>query len=125
MDFRSHRIGVRAAPVLRTFYNSFVANTWLPTVSLHMKPTTSQWQIPIGIQLVPGGLLRLGMLLTRESTRWLAKVGMSEEALKSLLSVRGEDTAEFQGEYFNPRFLSMDVKYRPSTQVCRDHCGYS
>lgn len=64
-----------------------------------MGPTTSQWQIPIGLQLVPGGLLGLGMLLTKESTRWLAKVGKTDEALKSLIWVRGGDTAEVQEEY--------------------------
>ncbi|KAK9425289.1 putative Quinate permease [Seiridium unicorne] len=69
-------------------------------VSIHMGATTSQWQIPIGLQLVPGGILGLGMLLTRESTRWLAKKGRRDEALQSLLWVRGgENTTEVQEEF--------------------------
>lgn len=65
-----------------------------------MGATTSQWQIPIGLQLVPGGILGLGMLLTKESTRWLAKTGKIDEARKSLIWVRGgEDTTEVREEY--------------------------
>ena len=68
-------------------------------VSEHMGPTTAQWRVPVGLQLVPGGILGLGMLLTKESTRWLAKVGRREEALESLIWVRGgELTAEVQQE---------------------------
>lgn len=69
-------------------------------VSSHIPPSTKQWQIPIGLQLVPGGILGLGMLLTKESTRWLAKRGRTEEALESLVWVRGgEDTVEVREEY--------------------------
>ncbi|KAF4969975.1 hypothetical protein FSARC_2877 [Fusarium sarcochroum] len=68
-------------------------------VAEHMGPTTAQWRVPVGLQLVPGGILGLGMLLTKESTRWLAKVGRREEALESLVWVRGgELTAEVQQE---------------------------
>jgi MFS family permease len=38
-------------------------------VSKNFSATSKQWQIPVAFQLVPGGLLGLGMLLTRESTR--------------------------------------------------------
>jgi len=69
-------------------------------VSLHLKPGTKQWQIPVGLQLVPGGILGLGMLLCKESTRWLAKRGRTEEGLQSLIWVRGgDDTAEVRAEY--------------------------
>jgi MFS family permease len=54
-----------------------------------MKPSTKQWRIPVGLQALFGGMLGLGMLLTKESTRWLAKVGRHDEALKSLVWVRG------------------------------------
>ncbi|KAF4464440.1 sugar transporter [Fusarium albosuccineum] len=68
-------------------------------VAEHMPATTAQWRIPVGLQLVPGGVLGLGMLLTKESTRWLAKVGRHEEALESLVWVRGgELTPEVQKE---------------------------
>ncbi|CAJ2499697.1 Uu.00g025500.m01.CDS01 [Anthostomella pinea] len=68
-------------------------------VSEHLGPTTRQWQIPIGLQLVPGGILGLGMLLTKESTRWLAKTGQTEKAMESLVWVRGENSTEVQEEF--------------------------
>ncbi|KAI1078940.1 putative MFS sugar transporter [Whalleya microplaca] len=68
-------------------------------VSEHLGPTTQQWQIPIGLQLVPGGILGLGMLLTKESTRWLAKSHRTDEAMKSLIWVRGGDSIEVQEEF--------------------------
>ena len=49
--------------------------------------------------MVPGGLVGLGMLLIKESARWLAKRGRDDEALKSLIWVRGEDTAEVRAEH--------------------------
>ncbi|KAJ4358375.1 uncharacterized protein N0V89_002957 [Didymosphaeria variabile] len=64
-----------------------------------MAPSTRQWRIPVGLQLLFGGLLGLGMLFTKESTRWLAKVGRHDEALKSLIWVRGgEYDQEIQAE---------------------------
>lgn len=69
-------------------------------VAKHMEPSTTQWRIPVGLQLLPGGILGLGMLLTKESTRWLAKVGRHEDALESLVWVRGgELTTAVQAEY--------------------------
>ncbi|RYP68644.1 hypothetical protein DL771_006514 [Monosporascus sp. 5C6A] len=69
-------------------------------VAKNLPPTTRQWQVPIGLQLVPGGILGLGMLLTRESTRWLAKTGRTDQALQSLIWVRGgEDTTEVRDEF--------------------------
>ena len=61
-------------------------------VSKHVPDSTKQWQIPVGLQLVPGAILGLGMLLTKESTRWLAKKGRHEEAMASLTWVRGGET---------------------------------
>lgn len=72
-------------------------------VDEHMPVTTAQWQVPIGLQLVPGGILGLGMLIPKESVRWLAKTGRTEEAMQSLIWVRGgEDTLEVQEEYAYP-----------------------
>ncbi|KAG9252852.1 general substrate transporter [Emericellopsis atlantica] len=68
-------------------------------VSEHVPDSTAQWQIPVGMQLVPGAILGLGMLLTTESVRWLAKQGRHEEAMKSLAWVRGGEDDEVRAEF--------------------------
>ncbi|KAJ6446789.1 mannose-6-phosphate receptor, binding protein [Purpureocillium lavendulum] len=68
-------------------------------VSAHVPSTSKQWRIPVGLQLVPGGILGLGMLLTRESARWLAKRGRTEEAMASLVWVRGGESPEVEEEF--------------------------
>jgi sugar porter (SP) family MFS transporter len=62
---------------------------WVTYGATRIAPSTRQWRIPVGLQLLFGGLLGLGMLFTKESTRWLAKVGRHDDALKSLIWVRG------------------------------------
>ena len=52
---------------------------------------TSQWQIPIGLQLLPAFLLGAGMLTLKESTRWLTSKGRHDEAWESLVWIRGSD----------------------------------
>jgi len=59
---------------------------------------SSQWQIPVGIQLVPGALLGLGVLTVPESTRWLTSKGRHEEAWKSLTWIRADSGADTQLE---------------------------
>lgn len=62
--------------------------------------SSTQWQVPIGLQLVPGAILALGMLFVKESTRWLAKKGRNEQAYASLVWVRGGvDSAETREEF--------------------------
>ncbi|KAL2827965.1 general substrate transporter [Aspergillus cavernicola] len=68
-------------------------------VEKHIEPSDRQWQIPIGLQLVPAGILGVGMLFLKESVRWLASKGRHEEALQSLIWIRGgEDTEEVRSE---------------------------
>ncbi|KAL4995462.1 general substrate transporter [Aspergillus recurvatus] len=68
-------------------------------VEKHVASSDRQWQIPIGLQLVPAGILGIGMLFLKESVRWLASVGRHDEALQSLIWVRGgEDTEEVRAE---------------------------
>jgi sugar porter (SP) family MFS transporter len=64
-------------------------------VSLHVPEGTSQWRIPVAIQLVPGGLMFIGLFFLKESPRWLMKKGRSEEALNSLAYIRNDsETSE-------------------------------
>ncbi|KAJ5682194.1 hypothetical protein N7462_005359 [Penicillium macrosclerotiorum] len=64
-------------------------------VSLHVSPSTMQWRIPVGIQLVPGGLMLGGLFFLKESARWLMKQGRREEAVHSLAYIRNEaETSE-------------------------------
>ena len=82
-----------AAGVFVSYWVDYGVQTNQPSIS-------RQWQIPIGLQLVPGGLVGLGMLLIKESTRWLAKRGRNDEALESLIWVRGgEETSEVTAEF--------------------------
>lgn len=57
-----------------------------------------QWQIPIALQLVPGGLLGLGMLTLRESVRWHAARGDADAAWESLRWVRASSGPEVRAE---------------------------
>lgn len=64
-------------------------------------PTTKQWRIPIAFQLVPGGLMLIGMFFLRESPRWLTKENRHEEALASLAYMRAKpvDHEDVQAEF--------------------------
>ncbi|KAI8626433.1 general substrate transporter [Xylariaceae sp. FL1651] len=53
---------------------------------------SAQWQIPIGLQLVPAAVLGLGVLTLPESTRWLTKKGRHDEAWKSLQWIRADSS---------------------------------
>lgn len=63
-------------------------------VSLHIKPSTQQWRIPVAIQLVPGGCMLIGLFFLHESPRWLAKKGRYEQALASLAHIRCAGTED-------------------------------
>lgn len=70
-------------------------------VSLHVPEGTSQWRIPLAIQLIPGGLMLIGLFFLKESPRWLMKQGRQEEALDSLAYIRNQpaDSESVQKEY--------------------------
>ncbi|KAI7978243.1 hypothetical protein EIK77_003562 [Talaromyces pinophilus] len=69
-------------------------------VSLHMPADTKQWRGPVAIQLIPGGLMFIGLFFLKESARWLMKQGHREKAIKSLAYIRNapEDSEEIQRE---------------------------
>lgn len=49
---------------------------------------STQWLIPIGLQLVPGSLLFVVSLLAPESPRWLCKKDNWDQARKNLVYLR-------------------------------------
>jgi MFS family permease len=60
-------------------------------VSLHIPQSTQQWRIPVGIQLIFGGIMLIGLYFLKESPRWLAKQGRYEDATSSLAYMRREE----------------------------------
>ncbi|KAJ7900434.1 general substrate transporter, partial [Mycena leptocephala] len=59
-------------------------------ISIHIAPGPNLWRIPFGLQLIPAGIMCLGLLTIKESPRWLASVGRSEQAITSLAYLRKE-----------------------------------
>ncbi|KAL5513847.1 hypothetical protein ACEPAG_2608 [Sanghuangporus baumii] len=59
-------------------------------ISQHNPVGSKVWQIPFGIQLVPGGIMVIGLLTTKESPRWLASRGRMHEAIRNLAYLRKE-----------------------------------
>ncbi|KAJ6582333.1 general substrate transporter [Mycena capillaripes] len=41
-------------------------------ITVHIQPGPKLWTIPFGIQLIPAGIMLLGLLTVKESPRWLA-----------------------------------------------------
>jgi len=59
-------------------------------ISVHVKPGPKLWRIPFGVQLIPAGIMLLGLLTVKESPRWLASVGRTEDAIANLAYLRRE-----------------------------------
>ncbi|KAK5124608.1 hypothetical protein LTR85_001321 [Meristemomyces frigidus] len=59
-------------------------------VSLHIPTSTKQWRVPVAIQMIPGGLMLIGLFFLKESPRWLTKKGKHHEAAAALAHVRCE-----------------------------------
>lgn len=57
-------------------------------ISLHIKTGPNVWRIPLGMQLVPSGIMAVGLLTVKESPRWLAQQGRNDEALSTLSYLR-------------------------------------
>jgi len=63
---------------------------WINYGMVHNVPKTSSsaWRIPMAVQLLPAGLLTIGLPFLRESPLWLLKRGRDEEAYKVLSYIR-------------------------------------
>lgn len=59
-------------------------------VSIRIPSSTKQWRVPVAVQLIPGGLMLIGLFFLKESPRWLTGKGRHEEALRSLAYIRNE-----------------------------------
>jgi MFS family permease len=59
---------------------------------------SKQWQIPVGLQMLFAGLLGIGTLTLKESTRWLAMRGRHDEAWGSLKWIRASDDDDVRSE---------------------------
>ncbi|KAG6336082.1 hypothetical protein ID866_3008 [Astraeus odoratus] len=59
-------------------------------VGLHLENSEMVWRVPFGLQLVPAGLMCMGLLTVKESPRWLASKGLVKEAIRDLAYFRNE-----------------------------------
>ncbi|KAF8345118.1 general substrate transporter [Amanita rubescens] len=57
-------------------------------VGLHVKPGVNVWRIPFAVQLIPAGIMCLGLLTVKESPRWLSSVDRYHEAIHNLAYLR-------------------------------------
>ncbi|KAF8856750.1 general substrate transporter [Acephala macrosclerotiorum] len=57
-------------------------------VDLHVAPTSMQWRIPFAVQLIPGILLVVCMILLPESPRWIARYRDQDSACRVLATLR-------------------------------------
>ena len=69
-------------------------------VALRMPSNTKQWRVPVAVQLIPGGLMLIGLVFLKESARWLMKQNRREEAIRSLAYIRNAppESEEVQSE---------------------------
>lgn len=75
---------------------TYGTNRNLPDTSSH------QWRIPLGIQIIPAGILGLLIMLFPESPRWLIDHGKHEEGLQTLAKLHAHgntDDTWVQAEY--------------------------
>ncbi|KFY29244.1 hypothetical protein V491_00123 [Pseudogymnoascus sp. VKM F-3775] len=79
-----------------------VFSTWtVYGTNLHYT-TSEQWRIPLGLQVVPAGILAIMILLFPESPRWLIDHGKEQEGLKTLAKLHAngnENDPWVQAEY--------------------------
>ncbi|KAJ5722698.1 hypothetical protein N7488_000733 [Penicillium malachiteum] len=81
-----------------TYTIGILASYWIDYGVEKMPSSAKQWQLPIGLQLVPGVLMGLGMFTLNESVRWLLAHGRTAEAWRSLVWIRAGDGLAVQQE---------------------------
>lgn len=84
--------GMLGSGVQWLFALGVMISYWIDYAVQQTLPVSSaQWQIPIGLQLVPATVLALGLFTQPESVRWLAKKERFDEAWQSLTWMRASD----------------------------------
>jgi len=68
-------------------------------VAVGMKGSSAQWQIPVGLQMVPAAVLGFGLIGFPESVRWLVKKERYDEAWESLSWMRADTGPEVKAEF--------------------------
>ncbi|KAJ5620212.1 hypothetical protein N7510_004196 [Penicillium lagena] len=84
---------------------------WIDYGVKYMAATPAQWQIPIGLQLVPGAMMGLGMLSLDESVRWLLAKGKTAEAWRSIVWIRAGDSQAVADEFAEIRHGLEEEKH--------------
>jgi sugar porter (SP) family MFS transporter len=82
-----------------TYTIGILASYWIDYGVEKMPSSAKQWQLPIGLQLVPGALMGLGMFTLNESVRWLLAHGKTAQAWESLVWIRAGDGAAVLEEF--------------------------
>ncbi|KAJ5592015.1 uncharacterized protein N7459_002384 [Penicillium hispanicum] len=92
--------GMVGSGVQMLFALGVMISYWIDYAVERTIPVSSkQWQIPVGLQLVPASLLAIGLFTQPESCRWLAKKGRYDEGFKSLAWMRASDGPEVKMEF--------------------------
>ncbi|KAF9883677.1 hypothetical protein FE257_003061 [Aspergillus nanangensis] len=81
-------------------------------VSKDQPDSTRQWQIALGLQLLPSTLLLIGMCTVQESARWLALKGHKDKAWESLKWVRGGDETDELRQEFDEILAGIEEEVR-------------
>jgi sugar porter (SP) family MFS transporter len=59
-----------------------------------MPASHEQWIVPFAIQIIPAGMMFIGLFFIRESPRWLLGRGQREKALRNLCWIRNLDSKD-------------------------------
>lgn len=93
-----YELGWQAGGLVGFWINYGLLNT--------MAASHEQWIIPFAVQLIPAGLMFIGLFFIRESPRWLMGRGERERALRNLCWIRNLDTNDL---YMMEEVASIDA----------------
>ena len=102
-------------------------------VQRNMAPTASQWMTPFALQLIPGGLLLIGLIFMPESPRWVAKAKGRSKAMATLSRLRDlpEDHPAIQSELddifqqlAHEQHISSDSRVAALKELCQPGLRY-